>query len=139
MVNILIFEDDLNLAESWQNILVTEGHQVEHTANFDTAMAAIKGGSINIAFIDIIIREGHQPIPRGGNKLISKIQTLALEHKPWLIAVSGRSHDPGLSVLDIAQQLGADEYLKKPIDPQELIAVVNRVVKAQASAHSPNG
>lgn len=135
MANILIFEDDFTLAESWQTFLVAEGHQVVLTANFDAAMSAIQKGSVDIALIDIFIREGHQPIPKGGNKLISSIQTLTLARKPWLIAVSGRSHDPGLSVLDNAQQLGADEYLKKPIDIQELVTVVNRVAKAQTNEH----
>lgn len=65
--------------------------------------------------------------------LISKINLLSLEHKPWLIAVSGRSHDPSFSVLEIAKTVGADEYLKKPIDLHELITVVERVAKAQAN------
>lgn len=135
MANILIFEDDLILAESWQEILIAEGHQVEHTANLDTAMNLVREGEIELAFIDIIIRDSVQQISQSGNNLISYIQTLILDHKPWLIAVSGRPHDPSLSVLDIAQQLGADEYLEKPFDLQELVAVVNRVVKAQANEH----
>lgn len=133
MANILIFEDDLILAESWQEILVATGHQVELTANLDTAMAKIYEGYLDIALVDIFIQENFQQSPRGGIMLISKIQMLTLERKPWLIAVSGRSHDPGLSVLEVAQKVGADEYLKKPVDLQELVAVIDRAAQAQAN------
>ena len=137
MANILIFEDDQLLAESWEEILSAQGHQVELTANFDTAMAKIYEGYIDIALVDIFIQENHQPSSRGGIMLITKIQMVTLERRPWLIAVSGRSYDPSLSVLEMAQKLGADEYLKKPIDLQELVTVIDRVAQAQVNEIHP--
>lgn len=131
MANILIFEDDTILAESWQKALGDQGHQVEQTANIDVAMSKVYEAYLDIALIDIFIQENNQESPRGGIMLISKINMLSLEYTPWLIAVSGRSHDPGFSVLEIAKTVGADEYLKKPIDLQELVAVVDRVAKSQ--------
>lgn len=129
MANILIFEDDVILAESWQKKLGDQGHQVEYTANIDVAMSKIYEGYLDIVLIDIFIQENNQESARGGIMLISKINMLALDSKPWLIAVSGRSHDPGFSVLEIAKTVGADEYLKKPIDLQELVTVVDRVTR----------
>lgn len=114
-------------------MLGEHGHQAEHTADIDVAMSKLYEGYVDIALIDIFILEGSQESPRGGIMLISKINLLSLEHKPWLIAVSGRSHDPGFSVLEIAKTVGADEYMKKPIDLPDLIAVVDRVEKEQAS------
>lgn len=131
MANILIFEDDLILAESWHKTLSAQGHQVEHTTNVDTAMSKIYEGYLDIAFIDIFIQKNNQESLRGGILLISKINMLSLGHKPWLIAISGRSHDPSCSVLEIAKTVGADEYLKKPIDLEDLIAAVERVTSAQ--------
>lgn len=133
MANILIFEDDEILAESWQKALGDHGHQAEHTSDINVAMSKIYEGYVDLALIDIFILEDNQESARGGIMLISKINLLSLEHKPWLIAVSGRSHDPSFSVLEIAKTVGADEYLKKPIDLHELITVVERVAKAQAN------
>lgn len=135
MANILIFEDDSILAESWQKALGDHGHQVEYTANINAAMSKMYEGYLDIALIDIFIQENNQESPRGGIMLISKINMLSLENKPWLIAISGRSHDPGFSVLEIAKTVGADEYLKKPIDLPELMAVVDRVTKAKSKEH----
>lgn len=135
MANILIFEDDSILAESWQKALGDQGHQAEYTANINAAMSKIYEGYLDIALIDIFIQENNQESPRGGIMLISKINMLSLESKPWLIAISGRSHDPGFSVLEIAKTVGADEYLKKPIDLPELMAVVDRVTKAKSKEH----
>ena len=132
MANILIFEDDSILAESWQKALGDQGHQVESTANINVAMSKIYEGYLDIALIDIFIQENNQESPRGGIMLISKINMLSLESKPWLIAISGRSHDPDFSVLEIAKTVGADEYLKKPIDLPELMTVVDRVIKAKS-------
>jgi len=132
LTNILIFEDDIILAESWQQVLIHHGYQAEHTANINAAMAKIYEGVVDIALVDIFIQEKNQESPRGGIMLISKIKMLSLEHKPWLIAVSGRSHDPSFSVLEIAKTVGADEYLKKPIDLQDLLAVIEQRAKAQA-------
>lgn len=133
MANILIFEDDQILAESWEEILSTQGHQVELTTNLDTAMSKICEGYIDIALVDIFMQENHQSSSRGGFVLISRINMLTLERRPWLVAVSGRLYDSSLSVLEVAQKLGADEYLKKPIDLQELVTVIDRVVQAQAN------
>jgi len=132
VATILLFEDDATLAESWQNILESRGHQVEHTTNVDVAMAKVYTGTIDIAFVDIFIRKGSQQIPRGGIMLISKIHMLSIDPKPWLIAISGRSHDSSLSVLDVAKNVGADEYLKKPIGLPLLLSTVDRVIAAQA-------
>lgn len=133
MANILIFEDDVTLAESWQEVLEASGHTVEQTANLDAAMAKIYEGHIDIAFVDIFIQKERQQVPRGGIMLISKINMISLEHKPWLIAVSGRSHDPSLSVLEVATKVGANEYLKKPVDLQTLLSVVDRVIADRSS------
>lgn len=130
MANILIFEDDSILAEAWQDALREHGHQVEYTADINAAMAKIYEGYIDIALIDIFILEkNNQESTRGGIMLISKINILSLARKPWLIAVSGRSHEPGFSVLEIAKTVGANEYLKKPVDLPDLIAVVDRVTQ----------
>ena len=138
LANILIFEDDLFLVESWQNVLGAAGHQVEHTANLDTAMAKIYEGDVDIVLVDIFIQENHQQVPRGGIMLISKIHMIALENRPWLIAVSGRSSDSRLSVLEVAKRVGADEYLKKPVDLRELITVVDRAIRARSNDLGPS-
>ncbi|UJB72390.1 response regulator (plasmid) [Acaryochloris sp. 'Moss Beach'] len=133
MANILIFEDNFTLATSWQEVLEAYGHQVEYTTNLEAAMEKIYAGSVDIALIDIFIQQDNRLIPQGGLMLISKIYMLGLAQKPWLIAVSGRSHDSSLSVLEVAKSVGADEYLQKPIDLQELLSVVDRVIVSQSS------
>lgn len=132
MAKILIFEDDINLAEHWQDVLENSGHQVSHVFDIQSAMRILEQGGIEVAIVDIFIQESHHASSRGGLMLISKMGFVTLIPKPWIIAVSGHAHNPFLSVLDVAKNLGADEYLHKPIDIQVLLSTVEKAIANQA-------
>lgn len=126
MAKILIFEDDLVLAEHWREVFENSGHQVDCVLDIGNALRILEQGGVEVAIIDIFIQDSSHASARGGLMLISKMGFVNLTPKPWIIAVSGHAHNRYLSVLDMAKNLGANEYFHKPIDIQVLLSTVEK-------------
>lgn len=124
MKTVLIIEDDLLVRESIQDLLEIEGF---HTIGAEN-------GSLGIQFAqeylpDVILCDVEMPGINGYDVLT------ALRHNPLTISIpfiflTGRD-----SKTDFRQgmNLGADDYLTKPCEPQELLtAITSRIEKHQA-------
>jgi len=124
---ILAVDDDRTVLDAVVELLHTDGHAVETASCAEEAEALLCE-----RFFDLVITDQVMP-GQSGLDLIRVVQERDLG-TPVLL-VTGQAF---LTTAAEALGAGAVDYLIKPIDPQHLRAVVNRVLRsAQESAGDP--
>ncbi len=125
-VNIILAEDDLNLGFLLVEFLESQGYQVKLYRDGESALKGFKAGAFNFCIFDVML-----PKLDGFN-----------------LAKSVKAINPGIPVIFLTARsmktdklkgydLGADDYITKPFDEDELLcrikAVMNRTDLAEAS------
>ncbi|MCK4276949.1 MAG: sigma-54-dependent Fis family transcriptional regulator [Phycisphaerae bacterium] len=120
--DILIVEDDPGHAEAMQEGLARVGHRCTLTDSGEAAIAHIAGDSYDVIVTDLMLGPGPDGLA---------VQAAANEHLPAtrLIVVTA---NPSVETCRIALQEGAFDYIEKPLDLDELRAVVSRAAQVTA-------
>lgn len=117
-VNVLIAEDEENIAESLRFILERAGCDVRHAIDGEQALAEARAAAPDVLILDVML-----PSLNGFDVLktirsddgLKKIAVLMLTAK-------GQSHDR-----QTADALGADTFMTKPFANDEIVAEVLRL------------
>ncbi|HEY9050279.1 MAG TPA: EAL domain-containing protein [Gammaproteobacteria bacterium] len=112
---ILVIDDDPDYAESQQEFLEDYGFKALATTSEDQALDVIKTNPVEIVLIDIRIGRGN------GVELIRSLKNI----KPDLICIMVTAYASIATAVDAIKQ-GAYEYLTKPVNPEDLLATLNR-------------
>ena len=117
-MNILIVEDDDLIAESIAMALEDEGHFYHITSTLEEGLSAAREGQFDAVVLDINLPDGD------GFQFAKAIRRNQIDTS--VLVVSGRS-----SVTDkvVALHSGADGFLTKPFDRQELIANLTAIIR----------
>ena len=114
-MKILVVEDDPNLREAIVDSLMLKDHLVQEVCNGAEAVRVIAQSSLDIVLSDINMPE------MDGLQLLAYVK----KHQPWLPIVLMTAYgDVGQAVK--AMQVGANDYLMKPFEVQELLTVINK-------------
>ena len=114
-MKILVVEDDPNLREAIVDSLMLKGHQVHEVCNGVEAVKVIAQSALDIILSDINMPQ------MDGLQLLAQVK----KHQPWLPMILMTAYgDVGQAVK--AMQLGANDYLMKPFEVQELLSVINK-------------
>ena len=115
---ILVIDDDEDILEVLSLILQNEGYQVI-LANDETAAENLTAINPDLVLLDLRLA-GSQ---RGGAEICADIKSDGhLRHLPvMLISAEANVHH-------IAQECGANGYMRKPFDLNELLMQVSRLV-----------
>jgi two-component system sensor histidine kinase KdpD len=118
--SILVVDDDLDFLGIIQQILEKKGYKISTVPSAGEALTLLKEHFYNAAILDISLPDAD------GTDLLSKI----LELHPEIIAIMLTGHS---SVKNAVQSLnrGAFSYLEKPLDPENLLTVINRGMEKQ--------
>jgi two-component system response regulator FlrC len=120
-MKILVVEDDPNLREAIVDSLMLKGHQVQEVANGAQAVKVIAQSNLDIILSDINMPE------MDGLQLLAHVK----KHQPWLPMILMTAYgDVGQAVK--AMQLGANDYLMKPFEVQELLTLLNKYQSTSA-------
>ncbi len=119
---ILVVDDDLNILRVFKAILEKEGYIVETAETGKDALKKIKKENFDVWLVDVKL-----PDMDGTELLLRKSDS-----EPIKIIVTGFSSE---EVGKRAADYGADDFLVKPVRPEELIATVRDrlVIKQQES------
>ena len=120
MARILIVDDDEADRLVLGTILERAGHETYFATDGDEALREYRGKAIEVVITDLQMPKVH------GLELITSLRNLS--PRPAIIAVSGTGSDQ----LDMAQAIGADATLIKPVDPNELLNAVTQAVAGEA-------
>jgi DNA-binding NtrC family response regulator len=115
---ILVIDDDKSILEIFELILQKEGYITDKAGTGQEALAKIKNESFDLALIDIKLPDIE------GTDLLNIINKANLKMIKIIITghPSEESHTKAL-------KSGANGYLVKPLDPRELIRIVDEKLK----------
>jgi DNA-binding response OmpR family regulator len=117
-LRILLAEDDLNLGALLSDHLASEGFEVQLCQNGEMALKAFRAGHFDLCLLDVMLPK------MDGFSLARQIR--ALDEKMPLIFITARSlKDDKLKGYGV----GADDYITKPFDPEELLWKIKALVR----------
>lgn len=117
MTSILIVEDDAHMLEMISLVLRCEGYHVRGAVNGKEALAEMESSPADMVVLDVMM-----PVMDGWD-LCSELRLLYPELPIIMITVK---HETSQKVKGFG--LGADDYLVKPFDPQELVIRIKAVL-----------
>ena len=117
-MRVLLVEDDPNLSDAIRRLLRKEGHVVDVADSLHMARAAITGNPYAVVLLDRMLPDGD------GTRLIFHARDHGV-HTRFLILSALGDTDQRVEGLD----LGADDYVVKPFEPDELCARIRAVAR----------
>lgn len=122
----MVIDDDVEMIEMLAEYLEPEGYTVETAHDGDTGLKKALSSRYSLVVLDVML-------PRiNGFEVLRKLR--ASSQVP-VIMLSARG-----DAVDrvIGLQTGADDYLPKPFDPQELVARVKAILRRAAGSPAEN-
>ena len=112
MHTILICDDDRDIVSALKIYLTSEGYQTVEAYNGEEAVAAVRGGNIDLILMDVMMPK------LDGIRATAKLRE---EGNIPIILLTAKSEDSD-KVLGL--NIGADDYITKPFNPIEVLARV---------------
>lgn len=126
MAEVLIADDDVDLADVWRRALETDGHIVTVVNTGSAAIEKLKSNHYDVIVTDVIM-------PDAGGVVVSGMARLHLDRSA-VIAVSGYLDDiAGRAKRDFLKNLGVKHVLPKPVDLNELSRLVADLAKSSSA------
>lgn len=131
-MRVLVLEDDMRIADGLAAHLGRLGHAVDCVATLAAGWASLRSEDFDLVLLDLGLPDGD------GSTLLSRLRA----------APAGGRPDPALPVLVMtardevasriaALDLGADDYVSKPFDPDELAARMRALRRRAAGRSQP--
>jgi len=121
--SILVVDDDKNILESFKSILESEGYCVDMVESGREAIEKSKAKFYNLALLDIKLPDME------GTELLTKLHS----DTPRMMKIMVTGY-PSLENAVKSLNLGADAYIIKPVDPEELLKLVEEKLREQRQA-----
>lgn len=124
-MRILIAEDERGIAEFLERALVSEGFAIGRAADGEEAERMALGGDFDLALLDVMLPR------RSGLEVLGAIRAQRPELPVIMLTALGAKQD----VID-GLDLGADDYITKPFDLDELLARIRAQLRRPAQRDS---
>lgn len=121
-MNILIVEDETALAEAVEHILRKAGHSADRVADGQSALDYIRVGTYDLILLDIMLPK------LDGLSVLRQMRSEGVQ-TPVLMLTARTTVPDKVAGLNA----GADDYLTKPFDPEELLARVGAMTRRKGS------
>lgn len=119
---VVVIDDNPAICDILSKVLTREGHLVE------TASDGVRGEALVLeAHTDLVVTDIIMP-NREGLETIIALKKARPELR--IIAISGGGRMRKLDVLQLAERIGADRVLEKPLDRQAFLAAVAELLAA---------
>lgn len=126
MTDILLVEDNIELAELLQAFLKKEGYSVCHVASGEEAMTFLQVTKVKILLLDIMLPG------MDGFAVCRKVREQG--NVPILILSAKSDKTDKINGF----QLGADDFMEKPVDPDLLVAKVKVLIQRFCRVEPPS-
>jgi two-component system response regulator FlrC len=125
--SVLIVEDDATLREAFSEMLTLAGHRVSEAPDAETALAILEAQPVSLVLSDV------QMPGADGHALLRQIRERRPDMPVVLMTAYGTIERAVTAMRD-----GASDYLVKPFEAEELIALVERLSRpAVAQSDAP--
>jgi CheY-like chemotaxis protein len=122
MAHLLVIDDNPEFREILRRHLETNGHGVTLAVNGEQGLELLGQGDFDIVLTDILMPQ------RDG------VEVLREAKRRWpdlpVIAISGGGWIGATELLGMAERLGADKVLQKPVRREDLIQAVDQALSA---------
>ncbi|MEM6252348.1 MAG: response regulator transcription factor [Cyanobacteria bacterium P01_D01_bin.156] len=128
-MNVLIVEDEADIAELIQLYLTNENFTTEICATGTEALARFHQFQPDLIILDLMLPE------LDGLEVCTRIRQAASIKDPYILMLTSKGEE-----LDriIGLSTGADDYMVKPFSPRELVARVRALLRRSLRGTSPN-
>jgi CheY-like chemotaxis protein len=126
---ILLVDDDPTILNSLGGILTSHGFQVILAPDIVTAMERVQAGQIDFILSDITFKVGDLD----GFKFFKAVMEQPKLRNTPFVFISGLQDNV---IIQSGLQLGADDYLTKPVEPDLLIGLIEGKLKRYRSLQS---
>lgn len=125
MEKILLIEDDAKMRQHMSALLASEGYQTIEARNGREGVELVKSQRPDLVLCDITMPE------MNGHRVLEALRNdAATAHLPFIFLTGwGENQD-----LRAGMNLGADDYLVKPVDPTELLTAVKARLRRRKQA-----
>jgi len=117
-MKILLVEDDAMVADGLSYIISKASYKLEHVTTISLARAALKNTGIGLIILDLSLPDGD------GLSLLRELREQGNDTPILLLTARSEPRDKVLGL-----DSGADDYLAKPFDRQELVARVRALMR----------
>ena len=121
-MHILIVEDETALAEAVAHILRKAVHSADRVADGQSALDYIRAGAYDLVLLDIMLPK------LDGLSVLRQMQSEGVQ-TPVLLFTARTTVPDKVAGLNA----GADDYLTKPFDPEELLAIVGAMTRRKGA------
>ena len=121
-MHILIVEDETALAEAVAHILRKAGHSADRVADGQSALDYIRVGTYDLVLLDIMLPK------LDGLSVLRQMRSEGVQ-TPVLLLTARTTVPDKVAGLNA----GADDYLTKPFDPEELLARVGAMTRRKGA------
>jgi len=118
MINILVVDHDRNLGQLLSEFLNPQGFRVDLAYDRETGIRMAVDRSYSLIIVDVLLPEGDNDF--------SILQHIRSRSSTPILVLTTRADD-GDRIVGL--ELGADDYLKKPFNPLELLARIRAVLR----------
>jgi len=118
MANILVVEDERNIALVLEDDLKLEGYEVEVAGDGETAIERARDGAFDLILLDVMLPR------KNGFAVCRELRRAGLRTPIILLTAKSQEAEKVLGL-----ELGADDYVTKPFSPKELAARVRAVLR----------
>jgi CheY-like chemotaxis protein len=125
MSNILVIEDMMGVRHAISSMLKRAGHTVEAVDSGQKGLAQIQQRRFDLVVTDILMPD------MDGTEVLFKLK--AMPSRPPVIAISGGGAGISADAALQAAKLEADAFLQKPFEREDLLAIVDRLLKKSAA------
>ena len=131
MKQILIVDDEANVRLNYRITLEVEGHQVDETGSATDALKRLKLGKFDLAILDVRIPG------MSGLDLLAAMRAQKIRTRAVIVTAYSDVRNAVRAI-----QLGASDFLQKPLRPEVLRRVANEIMRRNeepitAAANAP--
>ena len=124
-MRILLLEDNADLADAITSRLKSKDFVVDITSNIQAAESALAVGSFDLALFDLSLPDGSS---------LASLQKLRRQGKTIPVIITARDQ---ISDRITGLEAGADDYLVKPFDLDEMIARIHTIMRRYEGNPNP--
>lgn len=127
---VLITEDEPNIVESLRFILTRAGYVVTVVGDGEAAMQQVRAARPSVMVLDLMVPKlnGFEVLKRvKGDPALATLPVLVLSAK-------GQAHDRQL-----AEEIGADDFVTKPFSNRDLIERIGRLCAPKGHGQADHG
>jgi DNA-binding response OmpR family regulator len=117
MNHVLVIDGDQVLVDLLREFLATEGFTVDVAYDYDSGLASALDGEHELVVLDVML-------PGGSGLELLKTVRASSKVPIVLLSATGETVDRIIGL-----QIGADDYLSKPVEPRELAARIHAILR----------